>query len=245
VIGGAVVIGLLVVALSGCGASDSRPASTSRGTPVDYPRCMLRDLRLSAAGAISPGTDEAGVELKLVNASARACILGVSPARVALEDHGRRLPFAYSLGIPRGGELDVATRRLRPALLLPATAGYFSVTKAECVARFGAAVTEIRVVLPGSATPLTAALPSSRGVEVLSYCLPEADAHGQTSGDGVRVTPIMRRPPACIREAEVRRESEREVEREGRECEAEDEATAESYRTPGGAPGARPAWEVQ
>jgi hypothetical protein len=121
------------------------------------------------AGGISPGTDEAGVELKLVNISAKACILGVSPARVTLEDHGRRLPFAYSLGVPRGGELEVATRRLRPALLLPSTAGYFSVTKAECVARFGAAATGIRVMLPRSSTPLTAALPFNRGVEVLSY----------------------------------------------------------------------------
>jgi hypothetical protein len=123
------------------------------------------------------------------------------------------------------------------------TAGYFSVTKAECVARFGAAAAEIRVLLRGSSKPLTAALPRSRGVEVLSYCSPEADALGTTPGDAVRVSPIMRRPPACIRQEEAPQEAERELERRDRECEAEDEATAESYRSAGA--DARPAWEVR
>jgi hypothetical protein len=237
-------LGLLALAVSGCGTSGSRPASAAShraGSADNYPSCALRVLRLSAAGGISPGTDEAGVELKLVNTSAKACILGAPVARVALEDHGRKLPFVYALGIARGGGLQVATRRLRPALLLPSTAGYFSVTKAECVAGADAAATEIRVTLPRSAKPLMAALPFNRGVEVLSYCRPETDARGATSGDGVSVSPIIRRPPACIREGEIPQETEREVQRRGRECEAEDEATAESYRTAGA--GARPAWE--
>jgi hypothetical protein len=213
------------------------------GSPVSYASCPLRALRLSAAGPISPATDEAGIELKLVNTSVRTCLLDVSPARIELDDHGRRQPFAYSLGNRRGGELEVALRRLRPALLLPSTAGYFSVTKEECVAGFDGAATGIRVLLRGSSTPLTLALTDRHGVGVLSYCLAEADARGSTPGDLVRVSPIVRKPPACIREREVPHQTERELERQDRACEAESDATAESYRTAGA--GTRPAWEEQ
>jgi len=52
-----------------------------------------------------------------------------------------------------------------------------------------------------------------------------------------------RRPPACIREPENPNETEHESERLDRECEAQRNATAQSYRTMGA--GKRPAWEEE
>jgi hypothetical protein len=59
----------------------------------------------------------------------------------------------------------------------------------------------------------------------------------------VYVSPIERRPPACIREPENPNENERESERRNRECEAQQNATLESYRAAGARK--RPAWEEE
>jgi hypothetical protein len=204
----------------------------------------VRDLRLSLAKPISPGTDERGREFALVNVSGRPCIVSVSPARIVLYDHGRRMPFVYHVGIRRGGGLEVPTRRLRPALLLPSTAGYFSATKQGCVGKSSGAATEIRVFLPASRTPLTVTFPEDgggHGVSGMGYCLPEIDGHGPVPGNHVSASPIERIPPACIREPENPTETEHESERRDAECEAQHEATAQSYRTTGA--GRRPAWE--
>jgi hypothetical protein len=53
---------------------------------------------------------------------------------------------------------------------------------------------------------------------------------------------MQRKPPACIREPENPNESERESETRNRECEAQQDATLQSYRAAGA--GKRPAWEV-
>jgi hypothetical protein len=155
------------------------------------------------------------------------------------------MPFVYGYGLLRGGELDVSSRRLRPALLLPSTAGYFSVTKAGCVGGSDATATEMRVVLPGRSAPLTIALPvggGGHGVSVISYCLPEGGVRVRlTPGDYARVSPIERKPPACIHEREDPNESEHESELRDRACEAEQDATANSYGTTDVAK--RPAWE--
>jgi hypothetical protein len=206
----------------------------------------VSDLRLTLAKPISPATDEGGREFALVNTSGRPCVVSVSPARIVLYDHGRRMPFVYDVGIPRGGGLEVPTRRRRPALLLPSTAGYFSATKHECVGKSGGAATEIRVFLPGSRTPLTVTFPEDgggHGVSVISYCLPEIDGHGPVPGNHVSASPIERVPPACIREPENPKETEHESESLDRECEAQYDATVRSYQTTGA--GRRPAWEEQ
>jgi hypothetical protein len=109
------------------------------------------------------------------------------------------MPFVYGYDIPRGGGLEVPTRRLRPALLLPSTAGYFSATKAECVGKSSGVATELRVFLPGSRTPLKIAFPNDGGYGVsnISYCLPEGGVSPRrTPGNHVYVSPIERRPPA-------------------------------------------------
>jgi len=81
------------------------------------------------------------------------------------------------------------------------------------------------------------------GVSVIGYCLPEVGGRGSVPGDLVRVSPIQRRPPACIREPENPNENERESERRNRECEAQQNATLESYRAAGARK--RPAWEEE
>ncbi len=157
------------------------------------------------------------------------------------------MPFVYGYGLPRPGGLEVSSRRLRPALLLPSTAGYFSVTKAGCVGGGDAAATEMRLFLPGRSAPLTIALPVGAGVpgvSVISYCLPETGVSARrTPGDHASVSPIERRPPACIHEQENQNESEQESERRDRECEAEQNASANSYLRIG--VGKRPAWEEE
>jgi len=161
------------------------------------------------------------------------------------------MPFVYDFDTDARGhdelgsdELDVASRRLRPVLLLPSTAGYFSATKAECVSNASGVATDMRVFLPGSSTPLMIALPAGGGgfgVSVISYCLPEAGGPRPASGDQIDVSPIERRPPACIHEHEDPKETEQEIETRVHRCEAQSNATVESYRTAGG--GKRPAWE--
>jgi hypothetical protein len=201
---------------------------------------------LALTRPISPGTDEGGREFALINTSDRPCLLGVSPNRIVLYDHGRRMSFVYGYHDRRGGELEVPWRRLRPALLLPSTAGYFSATKQECVGKASGVATEMRVFLPGSSMPLTIALPADgggHGVSVISYCSPEAGGRRRAPGDWVSVSPIERRPPACLHGAASLRETEQEIERREHECEAQSEATAESYRTAGAA--RRPAWEEE
>jgi hypothetical protein len=157
------------------------------------------------------------------------------------------MPFVYGYDLRRGGELEVSPRRLRPALLLPSTAGYFSVTKGECVGGSDGAATEIQVFLPGRSAPLTIALPvggGGYGVSVISHCLPEGGVSPRrTPGNHVSVSPIQRRPPACIREPENPSETEHESERRNRECEAQQNATLQSYRATGA--GKRPAWEEE
>jgi hypothetical protein len=206
----------------------------------------VRNLRLSLTDPISPATDERGREFALMNTSDRPCILSVSPARIVLYDHGRRMPFDYAYDMRRGGELEVPSRRLRPALLLPSTAGYFSATKQGCVGKGGVVATGIRVFLRGSPAPLTITLPANgggHGVSEIGYCLPEAGDQRPTPGDRVSVSPIERRPPACIREPENPNETEHESETRDRECEAQQNATVQSYRTTGASK--RPAWEEQ
>ena len=242
--------GLLSVALSGCGTSGSQRASTVPRRPrsaIDAPSCAVRTLRLALTKQISPATDERGREFALVNTSDRACTLSVSPGRIVLYDHGRPTPFVYGYDLRRGGSLEVPARRLRPALLLSSTAGYFSATKAGCVNKASGVATEIRVFLPGSSTPLAIALPADgggHGVSVISYCLPEGGVSPRrTPGNHVYVSPIERKPPACIREPENRNETEHESERRNRECEAQQNATRQSYQTTGA--GKRPAWEEE
>jgi hypothetical protein len=244
----AAFLGLLSVALSGCGASVPRHASAALrrpGAAVGAPRCAVSALRLSLTRHISPATDEGGREFALINTSDAPCILSVSPRRIVLYDHGHRMPFHHSYGIPRGGGLEVPTRRLRPALLLPSTAGYFSATKQECVGKSSGVATELRVFLPGSHMPLTVAFPDDGGFGVsgITYCLPEVGGRGPVPGNLVRVSPIQRRPPACIREHENPNETEHESERRDRECEAQQNATLQSYRATGA--GKRPAWEEE
>ncbi len=241
--------GLLLAALSGCGASASRHAPAPqrrRGAPISAPRCPVRVLRLALTKPISPATDERGREFALVNTSDRACTLSVSPRRIVLYDHGRRMPFHYGYDLRRGGSLEVPARRLRPVLLLPSTAGYFSATKAGCVGKGSGVATELRVFLPGSPTPLKIAFPNDGGygVSVISYCLPEGGVSPhRTPGNKVYVSPIERRPPACIREPENPNETEHESERRNRECEAQQNATWQSYQTTG--TGKPPAWEEE
>jgi hypothetical protein len=156
------------------------------------------------------------------------------------------MPFHYSYGIRRGGELEVPTRRLRPALLLPSTAGYFSATKEECVGKRSGVATEIRVFLRASQAPLTITLPANgggHGVSAIGYCAAETGSQRLTPGNLVRVSPVERKPPACIREPENPNESERESEIRNSECEAQQSATLDSYRTSGA--GNRPAWEEE
>lgn len=241
-------LGLLAVALSGCGASAGRHGSAALrrpGSAFGAPRCAVSVLRLSLAHPISPATDEGGREFALINTSDSPCVVSVSPLRIVLYDDGQRMPFGYSYGIPRGGGLQVPTRRLRPALLLPSTAGYFSATKQECVGKASGVATELRVFLPGSRTPFRVAFPNDGGFGVsnISHCVPEIGGRSPAPGDVVRVSPIERRPPACIREPENPNESEHESESRDRECEADEEATADSYR-PAGA-GKRPTWEEE
>jgi hypothetical protein len=196
------MLGLFSVALSGCGTSGSRhPSATVRRprSATSAPSCAARNLRLSLTAPISPATDEGGREFALTNTADRPCTVSVSPARIALYDNGRRLPFDYAYDLRRGGQLEVPARRLRPALLLPSTAGYFSATKQECVGKAGGVATEIRVFLPGSPAPLTIALPANgggHGVSAIGYCLPEPGDPRHTPGDRVSVSPIQRRPPA-------------------------------------------------
>jgi hypothetical protein len=200
----AAFLGLLSVALSGCGASVPRHATAALrrpGAAVGAPRCAVSALRLSLTRHISPATDEGGREFALINTSDAPCILSISPRRVVLYDHGQRMPFRYSYGIPRGGGPDVPSRRLRPALLLPSTAGYFSATKGECISKSDGVATEIRVFLQGSRKPLKITFPDDGGygVSTISHCLPEIGGHGQVPGNLVRVSPIQGRPPDCIR----------------------------------------------
>jgi hypothetical protein len=141
-LGGA--LGVWRVRLAGASAALRRP-----GSAINAPSCAVRTLRLSLTKPISPRTDERGREFALRNTSDHPCILSVSAGRIVLYDHARRMPFVYDFDIPRGGELEVPPRRLRPALLLPSTAGYFSATKQECVGRASGVATEMRVILPG------------------------------------------------------------------------------------------------
>ena len=242
----AAFLALFSVGLSGCGSSAPRHASAASRPPTSAlgaRRCAVSALRLSVTHAISPATDEGGREFALINTSDAPCVLSVSPRRVVLSDNGQRMPFGYSYGIPRGGGLETPTRRLRPALLLPSTAAYFSATKQECVAKTSGVATELRVFLPGSPTPLKIAFPNDGGYGVsnIRYCLPELSGRSPAPGDLVSVSPIERRPPACIREPENPNETEHESERRNRECETEDKATVESYRLAGARE--RPAWE--
>jgi hypothetical protein len=240
------ILGLLSAGLAGCGASASQHAPVALGRPgtvTSAPRCEVRTLRLTLTKQISPATDERGREIALVNTSDRACTLSVSPRRIAFYDHGRPMPFAYGYDLRRGGSLEVPARRLRPALLLPSTAGYFSATKAGCVEKGNGVATELRIFLPGSPKPLKIRFPNDGGygVSVIGHCLPEIGGRGPAPGNAVRVSPIQRRPPACIREPENPNETEHESETRDRECEADRQATAASYRTLGA--GKRPAWE--
>jgi len=245
----AIIAGLVLAGLSGCGASASQHASAALRRPrsaIDAPSCAVSFLRLSLTKPISPATDEGGREFALRNTSDRPCVLSVSPRRIVLYDHGRRMPFAYGYDLRRGGGLEVPARRLRPTLLLPSTAGYFSATKGECVGKGSGVATELRVFLPGSRTPLKITFPDDGGygVSVISYCLPEAGVSPRrTPGNQVYVSPIERRPPACIREPENPNENERESERRNRECEAQQNATLESYRAAGARK--RSAWEEE
>jgi hypothetical protein len=245
----AAVLGLLSVALSGCGASAPRRASATvrRPHPANSaPGCAVRNLRLSLTDPISPATDERGREFALMNTSDRPCILSASAARIVLYDGGRRMPFSYAYKMRRGGELEVPARRLRPALLLPSTAGYFSATKQGCVAKSSGAATEMRVFLRGRSVPLTITLPANgggHGVSAIGYCVAETGGQRPAPGDLVSVSPIARTPPACIREPENPNETEHESERRNGECEAQQDATLESYRTTGA--GKRPAWEEE
>jgi hypothetical protein len=245
----AAVLGLLSVALAGCGMSAPRRASAAVRRPrsaISAPSCAVSNLRLSLTDPISPATDERGREFALTNTSDRPCIVSVSPARIVLYDHGRRMPFDYAYRTQRGGELEVSARRLRPALLLPSTAGYFSATKSGCVGKGSGAASEIRVFLRGSPTPLTIRFPANgggHGVSAIGYCVAEGGGRRLAPGDSVSVSPIERRPPACIREPENPNETEHESERRDRECEAQQNATAESYGTTGA--GMRPAWEEE
>lgn len=191
------------MALAGCGASASRGAAAAvkpSRSAIGAPSCAVRNLRLSLTDPISPATDEGGREFALLNTSHRPCVVSVSPARIALYDDGRRLPFTYAYKIPRGGGLEVPAQRLRPALLLPATAGYFSATKQECVGKTSGVATELRVFLRGSPTPLTITLPANgggHGVSAIGYCAAaETGEQHPTPGNHVRVSPIQRRPPA-------------------------------------------------
>jgi hypothetical protein len=243
-----IVLGMLAAVLSGCGTSGPRRASSSvrrSALPIDAPRCAARALRLALTRPISAATDEGGREFALVNTSEEACTLGVSPRRIVLYDHGHPMPFHYSYGTPRNDRPEVP-RGLRPALLLPSTAGYFSTTKAECVEKAGGVATELRIFLPGSPNPLKITFPNDGGygVSVISYCLPEGGVSPRrTPGNHVSVSPIQRRPPACIREPENPNETEHESEIRNRECEADKQATAASYRTLGA--GKRPPWEEE
>lgn len=153
------------------------------------------------------------------------------------------MPFSYSYGRRRDGELGVPARRLRPALLLPSTAGYFSATKQECVGNSSGVASEMRVFLRASQAPLTITLPANdggHGVSAIAYCVAETRDQRLTPGDRVSVSPIERKPPACIREPENRSETEHESERRNGECEAQQNATLDSYRT-----ARRPAWEEE
>jgi hypothetical protein len=170
----------------------------------------------------------------------------VSPVRIVLYDNVRRMPFGYAYDMRRGGELEVPARRLRPALLLPSTAGYFSATKQECVGKGSGVANEIRVFLRGSPAPLTITFPANgggHGVSAIGYCVAETGGQHPAPGDRVFVSPIKRRPPACIREPENPNETEHESESRNRECEAQQNATVESYRTRDA--GKRPAWEEE
>jgi hypothetical protein len=69
----------------------------------------------------------------------------------------------------------------------------------------------------------------------------EDSSAAATPGNHVDVSPIEREPPACIREPENPNESEHEIERHDHECEAQQNATVQSYRTTG--PDKRPVWE--
>jgi hypothetical protein len=248
-IGTAAILGVLSLALSGCGASASRHTLAAARRPrsaVNAPNCAVRNLRLSLTAPISPATNERGREFALINTSVGPCILSVSPARIVLYENGRRMPFDYAYDMRRGGDLEVPARRLRPALLLPSTAGYFSATKQGCVNKSSGVATELRVFLRGSPAPLTIVLPvngGGHGVSGIAYCLREAGGQRPAPGDHVSVSPIERRPPACIREPENPNETEHESERRDRECETQEAATVQSYRTTSA--GERPAWEEE
>jgi hypothetical protein len=205
------------------------------------PTCASNAIRLALTSPISPATDEGGRNFALRNISGRSCLLDGSP-RIVLYDHGHPLPFIYHYDIERGGGLDIPSRLRRPALLLPATSAYFSVTKAECVGPRSGEASAMRAFLPGGSAPLDIALPAGEGVSAIGYCLALPGERYPAPGNSTRVSPIERSPPACVHEVESPRETEQEIEKRGRRCEAEDRETVESYRRPGAG---RPRWEVK
>jgi hypothetical protein len=183
--GSAAFLAVLLLSLSGCAGSNSRHASAG-STP---PKCSSRALGLSLTEPISAQIGEHGRDFVLSNRSPSPCVLYGSP-RIALYDHGRRLPFVYHYDTEYGASANgvLGERPARPVLLSPGSSAYFRVAKFRC--EFGPAseTSEIRVFPPGNTTPLQIALPAGGGeygVSELVYCPTFAPA------DRIDVTAIL------------------------------------------------------
>ena len=141
--------------------------------------CDPAELRLGYGSPPSMETGEYGVLYTLRNQESHSCVLVGYPAVTLFDAGGAALPFHYVDG--RGQYITNAPPI--PVTLPPGARAYFFVAKYRCDTGNLAAVTTIRIALPGSGAAVTGPAWVDRpGALTLSYCRGGPNDPGQFIG---------------------------------------------------------------